>query len=68
MLKKFKKYMYTPSEKISCLILQYMRPDGTSGLLYVSLPQYFLYITAKQSSQNVETMCQLTNLHQLNGL
>jgi hypothetical protein len=25
-----------------------MRPDRTSELLYVSLPQYFLYITAKQ--------------------
>jgi hypothetical protein len=60
---KFKKHMYTPSEKISCLTLQYMRPDRTSGLLYVSLPQYFLYITAKRYSQNVETMCQLTNMH-----
>jgi hypothetical protein len=55
MLKKFKNHMYTPSEKISCLTLQYMRPDRTSGLLYVSLPQYFLYITAKRYSQNVET-------------
>jgi hypothetical protein len=65
MLKKFKKHMYTPSEKISCLTLQYMRPDRTSGLLYVSLPQYFLYITANKKSEcKVKTLCQHTNMHQ----